>query len=230
MSTLFHTSLWQVENEFVPQLNRVLTNVRSVNKTDVVTLLDVFGNLSGIVSASCEALRILFTESEILLDILTSLFWRRETAFYLFSLSSIESVLLSDFIAGCCFIVFKLTVSNSQILKCTNLLLSCILNASLIVRLMKIYQWSLLFASQAYALRGNKSLYSCLAWATRKWNGYIKRCTSLSELWNRRQQEAAVAVRLIAAAVVTTTAAVVVAAIAVTYTAIVITVAPLSAA
>jgi DNA integrity scanning protein DisA with diadenylate cyclase activity len=74
MSTLFHTSLWQVENEFVPQLNRVLTNVRSVNKTDVVTLLDVFGNLSGIVSASCEALRILFTESEILLDILTSLF------------------------------------------------------------------------------------------------------------------------------------------------------------
>lgn len=44
---------WQVENEFVPQLNRVLTNVRSVNKTDVVTLLDVFGNLSGNISATC---------------------------------------------------------------------------------------------------------------------------------------------------------------------------------
>ena len=38
---------FQVENEFVPQLNRVLTNVRSVNKTDVVTLLDMFENFAG---------------------------------------------------------------------------------------------------------------------------------------------------------------------------------------
>ena len=37
----------QVENEFVPQLNRVQTNVRSVNKTDVVTLLDMFENFAG---------------------------------------------------------------------------------------------------------------------------------------------------------------------------------------
>jgi hypothetical protein len=36
-----------VENEFVPQLNRVLTNVRSVNKTDVITLLDMFENFAG---------------------------------------------------------------------------------------------------------------------------------------------------------------------------------------
>ena len=36
-----------MENEFVPQLNRVLTNVRSVNKTDVITLLDMFENFTG---------------------------------------------------------------------------------------------------------------------------------------------------------------------------------------
>lgn len=40
------------ETEFLPRMNQVLTNVRSVNKTDVSTLLDVFGNLTNICSAT----------------------------------------------------------------------------------------------------------------------------------------------------------------------------------
>jgi DNA excision repair protein ERCC-1 len=41
----------KVENEFMPQLNRALTNVRSVNKTDVVTLLGKMISISYIFSA-----------------------------------------------------------------------------------------------------------------------------------------------------------------------------------
>jgi DNA excision repair protein ERCC-1 len=37
----------KVETEFIPMLSKVLTTVRSINKTDVVTLLDHFGSLSG---------------------------------------------------------------------------------------------------------------------------------------------------------------------------------------
>lgn len=39
------------ETEFLPRLSKVLTSVRSVNKTDVTTLLDVFGNFSNICNA-----------------------------------------------------------------------------------------------------------------------------------------------------------------------------------
>ena len=39
------------ETEFLPRLNKVLTNVKSVNKTDVVTLLDVFGSFRKICQA-----------------------------------------------------------------------------------------------------------------------------------------------------------------------------------
>jgi DNA excision repair protein ERCC-1 len=41
----------KVETEFLPKVTRTLTSVRSVNKNDVQTLLDVFGNLGKI----CEA-------------------------------------------------------------------------------------------------------------------------------------------------------------------------------
>ena len=41
----------KVETEVVPQLNKVLTTVRSVNKTDVMTLLNSFGTLAGICDA-----------------------------------------------------------------------------------------------------------------------------------------------------------------------------------
>lgn len=44
------------EKEFLPRLTKVLTNVRSINKTDVSTLLDVFGNLSNICNASQQQL------------------------------------------------------------------------------------------------------------------------------------------------------------------------------
>jgi DNA excision repair protein ERCC-1 len=40
------------ETEFLPRLTKVLTTVRSVNRTDVLTLLDVFGNLTNICSAN----------------------------------------------------------------------------------------------------------------------------------------------------------------------------------
>lgn len=39
------------ETEFLPRLTKVLTSVRSVNKTDVATLLDVFGNFGNICNA-----------------------------------------------------------------------------------------------------------------------------------------------------------------------------------
>jgi len=42
----------KVETEFLPKLTSVLTNVRSVNKTDVITLMDVFGSFGGICRAS----------------------------------------------------------------------------------------------------------------------------------------------------------------------------------
>lgn len=44
------------ETEFLPRLTKTLTSVRSVNKTDVLTLLDVFGSFSGICRASSEQL------------------------------------------------------------------------------------------------------------------------------------------------------------------------------
>lgn len=42
----------KVETEFLPKLTSVLTNVRSVNKTDVITLLDVFGSFGNICRAN----------------------------------------------------------------------------------------------------------------------------------------------------------------------------------
>lgn len=44
------------ETEFLPRLSRVLTSVRSVNKTDVTTLLDVFGNFTNICHAEDQQL------------------------------------------------------------------------------------------------------------------------------------------------------------------------------
>jgi NAD-dependent DNA ligase len=43
------------ETEFVPKLHKLLSNnIKSVNKTDVVTLLDTFTNLSGVLAAKEE--------------------------------------------------------------------------------------------------------------------------------------------------------------------------------
>lgn len=42
----------KVETEFLPKLTSVLTNIRSVNKTDVITLMDVFGSFGSICRAS----------------------------------------------------------------------------------------------------------------------------------------------------------------------------------
>lgn len=42
----------KVETEFLPKLTSVLTNIRSVNKTDVVTLMDVFGSFGSICRAT----------------------------------------------------------------------------------------------------------------------------------------------------------------------------------
>lgn len=44
------------ETEFLPRLNQVLSNVKSVNKTDVLTLLDAFGDFSSMCNASEEQL------------------------------------------------------------------------------------------------------------------------------------------------------------------------------
>ena len=41
----------KVETEFLPKLTKVLTSVRSINKTDVATLLDTFGTLSNVINA-----------------------------------------------------------------------------------------------------------------------------------------------------------------------------------
>jgi len=46
----------KVETEFLPKLTKVLTSVRSINKTDVATLLDTFGNLSNIINADVQQL------------------------------------------------------------------------------------------------------------------------------------------------------------------------------
>jgi DNA excision repair protein ERCC-1 len=42
----------KVESEFLPAITKSLTNISSVNKTDVVTLLDNFDNFHGICNAS----------------------------------------------------------------------------------------------------------------------------------------------------------------------------------
>lgn len=44
----------KVETEFLPKLSKIMSSVKSVNKTDVVTLLDVFGTFGGIATASEE--------------------------------------------------------------------------------------------------------------------------------------------------------------------------------
>lgn len=44
------------ETEFMPKLSKLLTSVRSINKTDVVTLVDVFGSFSGVCQATEEQL------------------------------------------------------------------------------------------------------------------------------------------------------------------------------
>ncbi|KAI9912580.1 hypothetical protein PsorP6_004861 [Peronosclerospora sorghi] len=46
----------KVESEFLPTANDVLTSIRSVNKTDVVTLLSTFGTVKGLMNASMEEL------------------------------------------------------------------------------------------------------------------------------------------------------------------------------
>lgn len=46
----------RVESEFLPKVTSILTTVRSVNRTDAVTLLDMFGSLRGISRASQEDL------------------------------------------------------------------------------------------------------------------------------------------------------------------------------
>ncbi|DAZ98361.1 TPA: hypothetical protein N0F65_000680 [Lagenidium giganteum] len=46
----------KVECEFLPKANDVLTSIRSVNKTDVVTLLSTFGTISSVMGASMEEL------------------------------------------------------------------------------------------------------------------------------------------------------------------------------
>ncbi|TDH67088.1 hypothetical protein CCR75_005344 [Bremia lactucae] len=46
----------KVEAEFLPKANDVLTSIRSVNKTDVITLLSTFGTVKGLMNASMEEL------------------------------------------------------------------------------------------------------------------------------------------------------------------------------
>jgi DNA excision repair protein ERCC-1 len=46
----------KVDADFLPQANDVFTTVRSVNKTDVVTLLSTFGSVQGVLTASMEEL------------------------------------------------------------------------------------------------------------------------------------------------------------------------------
>lgn len=46
----------KVETEFMPKLTNILTNIRSVNKTDVVTLMGVFNSFGAICRASEEEL------------------------------------------------------------------------------------------------------------------------------------------------------------------------------
>uniref|UniRef100_M4BQ29 ERCC1-like central domain-containing protein n=1 Tax=Hyaloperonospora arabidopsidis (strain Emoy2) TaxID=559515 RepID=M4BQ29_HYAAE len=46
----------KVEADFLPKANDVLTSIRSVNKTDVVTLLSTFGTIKRLMNASMEEL------------------------------------------------------------------------------------------------------------------------------------------------------------------------------
>lgn len=46
----------KIEAEFLPKANDVLTAIRTVNKTDVVTLLSTFGTVRGLMNASMEEL------------------------------------------------------------------------------------------------------------------------------------------------------------------------------
>lgn len=46
----------KIEARFLPKANDVLTSIRSVNKTDVVTLLSTFGTVKGVMNASMEEL------------------------------------------------------------------------------------------------------------------------------------------------------------------------------
>lgn len=46
----------KVESEFLPKANDVLTSIRSVNKTDVVTLLSTFGSVRTLMGANMEQL------------------------------------------------------------------------------------------------------------------------------------------------------------------------------
>ncbi|CAH0481880.1 unnamed protein product [Peronospora belbahrii] len=46
----------KVKAEFLPKANDVLTSIRSVNKTDVITLLSTFGTVKGLMNASMEEL------------------------------------------------------------------------------------------------------------------------------------------------------------------------------
>lgn len=48
----------KVETEFMPRLTSVLTSIRSVNKTDVATLMGVFGNFGGICRATEEEMQV----------------------------------------------------------------------------------------------------------------------------------------------------------------------------
>ena len=41
----------RVETEFLPKMTQVLTNIRSINKTDVITLMDAFGTFRNICNA-----------------------------------------------------------------------------------------------------------------------------------------------------------------------------------
>ncbi|CEG40903.1 dna excision repair protein ercc-1 [Plasmopara halstedii] len=46
----------KIEAEFLPKASDVLTSIRSVNKTDVITLLSTFGTVKGLMNASMEEL------------------------------------------------------------------------------------------------------------------------------------------------------------------------------
>lgn len=46
----------KIEADFLPKANDVLTSIRSVNKTDVVTLLSTFGTVRGLMNTSMEEL------------------------------------------------------------------------------------------------------------------------------------------------------------------------------
>ena len=50
-SSAAHIIQERVETEFLPKVTQVLTNVRSINKTDVITLLDAFGSVRNICHA-----------------------------------------------------------------------------------------------------------------------------------------------------------------------------------